>query len=101
MSVMTPPSAPAMLIDRVQPRFDATILRHAVAEAPPARAYAAALGTDLLALSHDDRVFRALFGLRGLPDRVLTLLGPDPARAPAPVDGDLRARVRPPARPAV
>jgi hypothetical protein len=82
MTVTAPSAAAPMLIDRLQPHFDATIVRHAVAEAPAERAYAAALGTDLLALAHDDPVFRVLFALRGLPDRVVTVLGGGPPTPP-------------------
>ena len=92
MTVAVPPAAAPMLIDRIQPRFDATIVRHAVAEAPAEQAYAAVLGTDLLALAHDDSVFRVLFALRGLPDRAMTVLGGEPARAPAPPPEGMRLR---------
>jgi hypothetical protein len=87
-----PRAAEPMLIDRLQPDYDATTIQHAVAAAPPERAYAAALDLDLGALAQRDPVFRALFLLRVLPERVITLLRGEPAAEPqVPRDWRLRS----------
>ena len=76
-----------MLIDRRLPHYDATTIQHVVVEAPPERAYAAAVGTDLFALARQDPVFRALFTLRILPERLMSMLRGEPFGEPAPTEG--------------
>lgn len=84
-------AAEPMLIDRRQPRYDATTIQHVVVEASPERTYAAALGIDLFALSRQDPVFRALFALRVLPERLMALLKGEPSAEPEPpLEGRLR-----------
>jgi hypothetical protein len=84
------PAAEPMLIDRVQPRYDATTIQHVVVDAPPERAYAAALDADLAALAQRDLVFKVLFGLRVLPERLMALLRGTPAGQAAEPPSDWR-----------
>jgi hypothetical protein len=81
------PATEPMLIDRRLPEYDATTIQHVVVDAPPRRAFAAAVETDLFALARQDPVFRALFALRVLPERLMAMLRGEPAGEPAPTEG--------------
>jgi hypothetical protein len=72
-----------MLIDEVLPNFDITRVDTIVVAAPADVVYRTALELDLVQVVREDRVIGFLFALRGIPDRVMRLLGKRPA-APAP-----------------
>jgi hypothetical protein len=72
-----------MLIDEVLPSFDVTRVDTIVVAAPAEEVYRTALALDLVQVVRDDPRVRVLFALRGIPDRVMHLLGKRPA-APAP-----------------
>ncbi|MEZ5080156.1 MAG: hypothetical protein R2878_05755 [Thermoleophilia bacterium] len=71
-----------MLIDRVLPRFDATIIEHIVIDASPEVVFRAAREMDFLQI-HTPFV-DALMAARGLPDRIGRRLGNRPAPPPPP-----------------
>ena len=71
-----------MLIDRVLPRFDATIIEHIVVDAPPEVVVRTAREMDFLQI-HTPLV-DALMAARGLPARIGRRFGNRPAPPPPP-----------------
>jgi hypothetical protein len=57
----------AMIIDEALPRYCTSLIRHTVVAASPEATYAAILRTDVFS----DRLLRALFDLRTVPQRVV------------------------------
>lgn len=76
-------AADGLLIDAAMPRFDATLLRHEVIDAPPGRVWDELHALDLMDVGARAPVARALMTARGLPDALLGRLGRRPP-APAP-----------------
>lgn len=74
--------ADELLIDAMMPRFDATLLRHAVVDAPPARVWEAVRALDLMDVGAQAPLARALMWLRGAPDALGRRLRGLPAPPP-------------------
>ncbi|HUJ66626.1 MAG TPA: hypothetical protein VLX59_13860 [Acidimicrobiales bacterium] len=71
-----------MLIDEVLPQFDVTRVDVVVVTGAAEDVYRALCDYDMVDLTRDDRLIGALFAMRGLPDRVLQVLGKRPEPAP-------------------
>lgn len=63
-----------LLIDAAMPRFDATLLRHEVIDAPPGRVWEELRRLDMMEVGARAPAARALMALRGLPDAALRRL---------------------------
>jgi hypothetical protein len=64
-----------MLIDEVLPTFDVTRVDTVVVAAPADAVYRIAVDLDLVEVVREDPVLGALFAVRGVPDRIMRLLG--------------------------
>ncbi len=71
-----------MLIDEVLPQFDVTRVDVVVVKGTPEEVYRAVLDYDMVDITRQDRVIAALFAVRGIPDRVVHVLGRRPSTAP-------------------
>jgi hypothetical protein len=71
-----------MLIDEVLPQFDVTRVDVVVVTGAPEDVYHALLDYDMVDVTRDDRLIGALFAVRGIPDRVMRLLGKRPQPPP-------------------
>jgi hypothetical protein len=78
--------ADALLLDDLADHPDASIAAHAIVNAPPATAFAAAKSLDLLRVQTP--LLTASFWVRALPARVLGRAEPDPP-GPLTLDGEL------------
>jgi hypothetical protein len=87
MTTTAPTTTTAMLTDRYLPRYDTTIVEHAVVEANLATTWQALCALDL-ARVHSP-LMDAAMTVRGLPDRLARLRG-RPAPIPPPVRMPLR-----------
>jgi hypothetical protein len=71
-----------LLIDRLMPRCDATVLRHEVVDAPPDVVWRALRELDLAEIGARAPLARALMALRGLPEAVVRRVRGLPAPPP-------------------
>ena len=71
-----------MLIDEVLPQFDVTRVDVVVVTGAPQHVYQALRDYDMVDVTRDDRLIRVLFAVRGLPDRLMQMLGKRPEPAP-------------------
>lgn len=72
-----------MLIDEVLPQFDVTRVDIVFVNGAPEDVYGALLDYDMMEVTREDRLIGALFAVRGIPDRVMRVLGK--RHQPAPV----------------
>ena len=71
-----------MLIDRMLPTFDATIVEHSIIEAPPETVYRAVRDMDFMRI-HSPLMDAAMF-VRSLPDKIAGKLGREISTKPPP-----------------
>lgn len=73
-----------MIIDRLMSRFDATRVEHRVVDGNPDDVYAAAVGTDLIAVGRRSRAIRVLFAARAAAERVTARIRGSAPEPPPP-----------------
>jgi hypothetical protein len=75
-------AADELLIDRLMPRFDATLMRHVVVDAPPPRVWEALRRLDLMEVGARAPLARALMAVRAAPDALARRVRGRPAPPP-------------------